>query len=203
MKIKNLKIKILVLMFLLPILSGCGGGGGGNRDADIHITQGWTEYDSKAYFNAINEFNNALTSKPTDSQASEAYTGLGWAYLQLHNYTTAIQNFDNAEIKNAQNQDAYVGELSALVMRQQSGDYNSAVTAGETAKSLIIQTYVFSHYPNTKYTDVISLLALSYYYIENYTESRVNVNLILAKEPNNNLALLLDELLKNKGYQKG
>lgn len=194
------KLAVYSLILFLVFLTGCGGGGGGggssSSNAKIYIDEGWSEYENKNYNNAINKFNTALSANPDDSQASEAYTGIGWSYLQLHNYDLAINNFDLAETKNKRNQDAYIGELSGLCMRQKEGDFNKAIEAGEIAKSLIGLNYQFSHYPYTKYTDVISLLALSYYYVGNYEKCRENVNIVLEKEPNHTLALLLNELLK-------
>jgi tetratricopeptide (TPR) repeat protein len=201
---KNFKIYLLISIFVF--LSGCGGGGGGSSgggssvNPEKYIEEGWNKYEIKDYTSALNNFNSALSGNPTSLQASKAYTGIGWVYLQLHNYDTAIQNFDLAETKNPYEQDAYVGELVALCTRQKTEDWRKAVEVGTILETLIKSTYQFLYYPYTKYTDVLCLIALSYYYTNNYSEARKRVNTVLDKDPNNNFALLLDELLKIKGY---
>lgn len=137
----------------------------GPPTANSRLTDGWQAFESGEYEEAIASF---AASKNRDAAYYDAYNGLAWSYTRIFDYDQAMPNFkvymtlvsDKPELLI----DAYAG---LATMYAASGDDQEAINWANQ----IIDTnpaYQFNHDARINAKSLVSLIAKSYYNLEDY-----------------------------------
>lgn len=147
---------------------------------------------------------------PDEEKDAATLTAEGWTQYEAHNYSAAIDRFNQAIDKDPTYADAYNGRGWSYAKLEQLDNamtnFNSAISknsglwdayAGKAfvasaqndhpavisaATSLISgnSSWTFSHEPDISISDVRLVLAQSYFYLGQYDNARAQVNLIPA-----------------------
>ena len=142
------------------------------------VAEGWLEFESGHYGNAITAFSEA---SEIDPMLSEAYLGLGWCYAMLDQMEDSLSTFDLAITREPESPHGYAAEAFVYLARS---EYEAAIEAANKAISLGGEGYVFGQLPDVRTRNLRLLMAESYYATGQYEDSRRQVDIL---RPDNSL----------------
>ena len=142
------------------------------------VAEGWLEFESGHYDNAITAFSEA---SEIDPMLPEAYLGLGWCYAVLDQMENSLSTFDLAITRDPESPHGYAAE--AFVYLAQS-EYEVAIEAANSAISFGGEGYVFGQLPDVRTRTLRLLMAESYYATGRYADAEAQVAIL---KPDSNL----------------
>jgi len=169
--IQDFGLLYCALLCLLIGFSGCG-----DDDtvivpgADEIISQGWKEYVTGNYEDAIAKFQDALEK---DLDSSEAYNGIGWSRARLGQLNESINEFKRAVTKDSANTDAHVGLAGMYFV---DADYEQAIASAK--RVLLLQPEYESQHDDINTADIHILLAECYYNTGAYAEAKAEMEIV-------------------------
>ena len=123
-------MKLLISIILIFLISCSGGTGNKKSYADL-VENGWAQFESKNYSEAIESFKKAVDK---DDSKSEAFTGMAWANLKLKDVAWAHSSFSDAISKSDASADSFAG--SAFVLNAQKNyELSNSSTASVVQKN--------------------------------------------------------------------
>ncbi len=122
------------------------------------LTTAWTLYHANEWAEALAEFSEVINSEP----AAEAYGGVGYCYLHLHQPAAALSSFNAAIALSTWHLDSRAGRLFA---QREQADADYAALSAEAATLLSLAAdWVFSHEPAVNWRDLWLLRAQCEFY---------------------------------------
>ena len=185
---------LLVTILAILNLSGCSSDSDPNTPSAVNYTeQGWRQYKSGNYAQALLSFERALNF---DEALADAHNGVGWSHLSLAlNPPLAQEAFQNAVQLDASNADAWVGLANILYLRnKETNDFRSAIRAIDNALQGDAQ-YLFRHDYDSK-ADLYALKASCYFYLGEHQSAEMEINKALQVDTTHRTAVVLQNLLK-------
>ena len=185
---------LLVTILAVLNLSGCSSDSDPNTPSAVNYTeQGWRQYKSGNYAQALLSFERALNF---DEALADAHNGVGWSHLSLSlNPPLAQEAFQNAVQLDASNADAWIGLANILYLRnKETNDFRSAIRAIDNALQGDAQ-YLFRHDYDSK-ADLYALKASCYFYLGEHQSAEVEINKALQVDTTHRTAVALQSLLK-------
>ena len=170
-----------VVVFLL---SGCVDGTDDTIDLPftdpyhLKIAEGWVEFESGRYNDAIAVFSEA---SEVDSLRSNAYLGLGWCYAMIDDLDRSLSNLVTATQKEPGAPDGHAAKVFVYLAQEQ---YDDVIAAGNRAISLGGDEYVFSQIPDVHTRNIRLAMAEAYYAEGQYADAQTQIDIL---EPNNRL----------------
>ena len=197
-------ITFCLLIALSVLHSGCGSDSEEEQTAmpEESLQSGWLEYGSGNYGSAILAFEKVISDGADASVVADAYNGLGWVYLGFSqnsgvnkkNLETALGKFQEAITLDTTNADAWVGLAGLYLARRNSqADFQDALKAIDNALDGNAK-YLYRHDYDSE-ADPHALKVQCYYYLGEFDKARDEIDVVLAVEKNNGVALAVKRLL--------
>lgn len=194
---------ISLCLALAFLCFGCGSDSEDKEDFDIdkELSKGWGEYGLGNYANSILAFEKVVNAKGSADMTSDAYNGIGWAYLGFSqsvgvnqkNVATAISKFEEAIRLDESNADACVGIACSLLIRRSSeSDLRNAIVWVDKALS-ISDPRLYRHDYDSE-SDLYVLKAQCYYYLGELDKAKSEIEIAINKEKENPIALAIMDL---------
>ncbi len=142
------------------------------------VAEGWLEFESRHYQNAVTVFSEASEIDPLPA---EAYLGLGWCYAMLDQMDDSLSTFDLAITKEPESPHGYASEAFVYLARN---EFAAAIDTASEAISLGGEGYVYGQLPDVRTRNLRLLMAGSYYATGQYEDARMQVDIL---KPGNNL----------------
>ncbi|MCA9732007.1 MAG: hypothetical protein H6696_19575 [Deferribacteres bacterium] len=170
---RNPSFLVLNLIAIVIIAFACGKSGtetppANEEEYDELIAQGWQAFAEKNYSNALEKFEEA---ESVDASSSEAYSGIGWAYLMLDSLTKAEENFATGSQKTLPGANLNAGWAFALHLLH---NYDASIENG----LIVLQKdpeWKFENGTSLNKNSVVLLLATNYFLTGNFSQSLVYI----------------------------
>lgn len=204
---------IFIILIIFVTLSGCGSDKEEKQtiDRESNLLNGWQKYATGDYSGAILVFENVLHAQQTNSNSridSDAYNGLGWAYMGFSqnvgvnqsNISISLSKFQEAIARDNTNLDAYVGQATALIIRRRSNDdFRNALKSIDDvlANSKAGVGYLYRHDYNSE-ADLHALKAQCYYYLDDMQKANDEAEQAIAIEKDNETGLSIKILVSDQ-----
>ncbi len=158
----NIK-KLALLLLLLLFVVGCDDDKSTTPPTTNYLSQGWSQYESGDYAEAITSFVAVLEGDPANTSA---FNGLGWTWPKLGNMELGRDEFQRAIDNGMTTADPHAG-IAFTSMDVTPADFNGAISSALTALE-ISSDWFFSHKTSIDWRDLRLVLAQSYFAIQNY-----------------------------------
>ena len=132
--------------------------------------EGWNNWSAGDYESAEECFNNALE---VDNSYPDAYNGLGWTYIRMQLFSTAIDNFntvkmlviidpDNPEYDEDMVKFAYESYAGSAISFFMNDDFENSIAIANYLIEVTNNDFEFSRDTSITEFDIHLLLALNY-----------------------------------------
>ncbi len=155
--------KLALPLLLLLIVVGCGDDESTTTPTINYLSQGWSQYESGDYTEAITSFVAVLDGDPANISA---FNGLGWTWTKIGNMDQGRDEFQRAIDNGMTIADPYAG-IAFASLDVAPADFNGAISSALAALE-ISPEWSFSHNTSIDWHDVRLVLAHSYFAIHNY-----------------------------------
>ncbi|NOZ63101.1 MAG: tetratricopeptide repeat protein [Calditrichaeota bacterium] len=142
-----------------------------NYSPEKLTADGWTQFENGEYTLALNNFKEAIRASDT---YVDAYNGAGWTNARQQNLSDAASYFSQCLNLDANYNDALAGNSFLAHARK---DYQTAVQDGNKVVAND-PNWDFSHDANIDIVDVYLVLAESYFALQDFTNSLLQVQKI-------------------------
>lgn len=156
-------MKQLILIILLFLIS-CGSDSGNKKSYADFVEEGWSEFETKKYTEAIERFQKAVDK---DDSKSEAYMGIGWSNLKLNELALSSSNFTSAISKTDATADSYSGSAFILNAQKNYESSNSSILNAINENS----SWSIAHGLSLAINDIYALSAQNYFLLGDFSKS--------------------------------
>ena len=160
---------LMAVLVALEMLS-CGGSSG-NNDYDTFITEGETAFTSGDYSAALAAFENARDANPDQA---DAYSAVGWCYIQLNDVTAASNAFSDGASKSNVPADLFAGWAFVL-----SAGKSYAASNTEIGAAIALEPdWEFTYGLGLNVSDLHVLKASNHFVLGEFAQSLAEVQLL-------------------------
>ncbi|MBL7032655.1 MAG: hypothetical protein ISR91_00770 [Candidatus Delongbacteria bacterium] len=167
-------------LLLALLLTGCHSGDGDDRYDEL-IDAGWRAYSAGNYTDAQTDF---LDAARADQARAEAWNGLAWTEIELHedeqgdeDYLFAIDGNFQAALARSDN---WAPPLAGIALtRTRLGEPSSAIHFAGEALTRVGDSWVYNHNQEVTGRLMRWVRAWNYFLLEDYAASQLEVEAVL------------------------